>query len=319
MSSRRFTRRGFLKGLGAAGAALGAGNVSSTPAEAQARQPIVRELRVDQYPQEHFRIRTKPAQWPNNARIAVCWPVNFEGFTDAANAYDLAYHDYSCKAGFWRLIDLFDENGVKGSWYTNGIIATRFPETLREAVKRGHEIDGHGWANNLRITSISAEAEREVIRRVFGDIEKACGVRPTGWMGSGENETERTMEYLVEQGIIWNGDFPTDDVPYTVPVNGKKIVIIPYSREANDTQDYGSHRNHPRVWLQKFKDEFDVLYEEGAKYPQLVFGTTHAWLLGHPVGIKAVREAIQYTKGFTDVWNTTENDIARWWLKQNYD
>jgi hypothetical protein len=50
-----------------------------------------------------------------------------------------------------------------------------------------------------------------------------------------------------------------------------------------------------------------------------VFGATHAWLLGHPVGKKVIREAIRYTKGFSAVWHTTENDIARWWLKQNYD
>jgi allantoinase len=169
------------------------------------------------------------------------------------------------------------------------------------------------------MTNVSAEVEREIIKRVFGDIEKACGVRPTGWMGSGENESTRTSEFLEQEGILWNGDFPTDDVPYTVTINGRRIVIIPYSRESNDTGNYGGHRHHPRVWLEKFKDQFDVLYAEGEKYPQLVFGATHAWLLGHPVGKKVIREAIRYTKGFPAVWQTTENDIARWWLKQNYD
>src|SRR5438132_12517707 len=101
MSVRRFTRRGFLRGVGLASAALGTGKHATIPAEAQARQQTNRELRLSQYPDEHFRLRTQPIKWPNNARIAVCWPVNFEGFTDTANSYDLAYHDYSCKAGFW--------------------------------------------------------------------------------------------------------------------------------------------------------------------------------------------------------------------------
>ena len=315
----KLSRRGFLKSVGMASAALSAGNISAIPAEAQVRRAADREERVSAYPEEHFRPRRKPIQWPNDARIAVCWIVNYEGFTDAADSYEVAYHDYSCKAGFWRMIDLFDENGVKACWYTNGIIATRFPETLREAAQRGHEIDGHNWANNVSMITISADAEREVIRRVFDDIEKACGVRPTGWMGSGENESLQTAEFLADEGILWNGDFPTDDVPYTVTVRGRKIVIIPYSRESNDTGNYGGHRHHPRVWLEKFKDQFDVLYAEGEKYPQLVFGATHAWLLGHPVGTKVIREAIQYTKGFPGVWQTTENEIAKWWLKQNYD
>ena len=60
MSSRRFTRRGFLKGLGAAGAALGTGELSPAPAQAQGGQQIVRELRVDQYPEEHSESEPSP-------------------------------------------------------------------------------------------------------------------------------------------------------------------------------------------------------------------------------------------------------------------
>jgi hypothetical protein len=122
---------------------------------------------------------------------------------------------------------------------------------LRELARLNQEIDGHNWANNIPMATISPDEEREVVRRVFDDIEHACGVRPTGWMGSGEAESSTTMQYLVENGIIWNGDFATDDVPYTVSVNGKKIVIIPHQREANDTQ-ISQRRYHPSVWLKKF-------------------------------------------------------------------
>ena len=72
------------------------------------------------------------------------------------------YKDYSCKAGVWRMMDMFDEHSVKSGWYTNAIIATRYPETLRELARRGHEIDGHNWANNIPLTSLTEAAEREV-------------------------------------------------------------------------------------------------------------------------------------------------------------
>ena len=101
------------------------------------------------------------------------WVVNFEGKTDATTSNDIAATDYSCKAGFWRLLKIFEDNGVKGTWYMNGIIATRYPETLRELARLGHEIDGHNWANNIPMTTISASEEREVVRRTFDDIEKS--------------------------------------------------------------------------------------------------------------------------------------------------
>ncbi len=166
---------------------------------------------------------------------------------------------------------------------------------------------------------VSVCGDNQIIRRVFQEIERAAGGRPTGGMGSAERETPRTLEYLAEEGIIWNGDYPIDDVPYTLTVKGRKIVMIPYQREANDIGSYGFHRYHPQVWLDKFKDQFDVLYEEGEKYPQFLDASTHSWLLGHPGGKKAVEEAIRYTKGFPHVWQTTENEIAKWWLQQNYD
>jgi hypothetical protein len=50
----------------------------------------------------------------------------------------------------------------------------------------------------------------------------------------------------------------------------------------------------------------------------MLFFSTHAWLLGHPVGIRAIEESIRYVRGFPKVWLTTENEIAHWWLQQNY-
>ena len=66
------------------------------------------------------------------------------------------------------------------------------------------EIDGLNWAKNIPITAISADAERELIRRVFADVEKESGVR-------------LTYEFLADEGAIWNGDFPTDDVRTSSP------------------------------------------------------------------------------------------------------
>jgi allantoinase len=320
MEASNNSRRSFLKGMAVAGAAVSASRVDSASAAAAAATAPQRdraELGTD-FPPEHFRIRRNPIAWPNNARIAVCWIVNYEGYSDTSNSYDIAYKDYSSKAAVWRLVDLFDSHDIKACWYTNAIIATRYPETLRELARRGHEIDGHNWANNISMTQVSEVEEREIIKRTFGDIEKACGVRPKGWMGSGGNGSPRTLEFLADEGAIWSSDYPSDDVPYVVPAAGKKMVIIPYQREANDTQTYGSNRHHPSALFQRFKDQFDVLYEEGANYPQMLFLPMHAWLTGHPVGKKALEETIRYAKGFPDVWLTTENEIAQWWLARNY-
>ena len=98
----------------------------------------------------------------------------------------------------------------------------------------------------------------------------------------------------------------------------KKLVLIPYERESNDTQTYGTNRHPPTALLKRFTDQFDVLYAEGETYPQMLFLSMHAWLTGHPSGKKELEATIQYVKGFPDVWLCTETDIAQWWLKQQY-
>jgi len=321
-----FSRRRFLRNVGMAGAALGAARLASAPAAAQAQASFdVNYLRLNraelntELPEEHFRIRRQPIQWPNNARIAVWWAVDYEVMTDNTNSGRIGYYDYSGKAGFWRLLETAEEEGVKFCWYTNAITATRYPQTLRELARLGHEIDGHGWSNATSLTVVSGEVEREIIRRTFRDIAEASGVRPTGWLGSGWNTSTRTLEFMEEEGLLWNGDYPVDDLPYTVTVNGRKIVLIPYMRDANDIQTYGSHRHPAQLWLDTFKAGFDALYEEGERYPQATGAAMHTYLFAHPFAKKAIREAIRYTKGFPGVWQTTENEVARWWLQQNYD
>src|SRR5215467_5678912 len=105
MRTSNFSRRGFLKSLGLASAAIGGGPIQSASAQVVERPAPPsrnRSLRGADLPAEHFRIRRNPIKWPNNARIAVCWIVNYEGYSDSSNSFDIAYKDYSCKAAFWR-------------------------------------------------------------------------------------------------------------------------------------------------------------------------------------------------------------------------
>jgi len=320
-----YPRRGFLKGLGAAGAAVMAGGrVQSALAQEASRAEgrrsgPSRAIRGADFPAEHFVIRHEPIKWPKNARIAVCWVVNFECYSDTSDSFDIPHKDYSSKAAFRRLVNLFGKHDIKADWYTNGLIATRYPDTLKELAQLGHGLVGHNFANNVSMVNATEAQEHELIKRTLDDMERASGgVRPLGWFGSGGAGTAKTFELLADEGVIWTSDYASDDVPYLVPAGSKKLVLVPYMREANDTQTYGTNRHPPSALLQRFKDQFDVLYAEGEHYPQMLFLSMHAWLTGHPSGRKELEATIEYAKSFPDVWLTTETDIAKWWIDQKY-
>ena len=57
--------------------------------------------------------------------------------------------DSRVAANTHRLLDLFDETGVKGTFFTLGWIAANHPELVRDIAARGHEIASHGYNHQL--------------------------------------------------------------------------------------------------------------------------------------------------------------------------
>src|ERR1019366_3346743 len=101
-------------------------------------------------------------------------------------------------------------------------------------------------------------------------LEKITGTRPVGWVSPDLRPGDRTLEVLAEAGIIWNGDFPNDDLPYLVHVGGKPMVIIPYTKESDDYEIYQKNDQLPAVWTDCFIDSLDVLHEEGTTHPKML-------------------------------------------------
>ena len=48
-----------------------------------------------------------------------------------------------------RLLDLFDEHAVRGTFFVLGWVAERYPALVRSVAGRGHELASHGYAHRL--------------------------------------------------------------------------------------------------------------------------------------------------------------------------
>lgn len=269
----------------------------------------------------HFRVRRDPIRWPDGAHVAVTWTVVFELLTGPSSAYhmmDAIYSVYGGKRGLWRLIEVLGEAGVRATVLTSGAAAERFPEAVREIKQRGHEIAPYGVATNLCLEEMDEVAERQNILQALASLEAITGERPAGWVSPDRRPGRHTLEILAEQGLLWNGDFPNDDLPYVVTVNGRRLVIIPYGLECDDREIYGKHRHPTGVWLRCFQDSLEVLYEEGATHPKMLSVAVHAHL-GRSLWAQALASAVRYARGFSGVWFATRSEIAHWWLEQGYD
>jgi len=271
-------------------------------------------------------------QWPGGARIAVTINVMHEWESkpgphtmgrrpmpaDTSHTDDfmaLGAREYGANFGIWRLLDVLDKHGVKATVITSGLMAELFPETVVEAKKRGHEIATHHWDQTIHPTVYrTKEAERDAILKSIAAIERATGERPSGYMSPGPRPGPFTLELCAELGFKWNGDYCDSDIPYTINVNGTKLVSLGYVRPAhsdNDIAPLGLAGG-----LQQLKDDFDAHYEEAQRYPMKFRYSMHNFTGGRPGLARVFDNFLHYAKGFPGVWFGRCIDLANYWLEQ---
>ena len=108
------------------------------------------------------------------------------------------------------------------------------------------------------------------------------GKAPRGWLSPALSETVRTLDILAEHGIEYVGNWVNDDQPYPMRVKKGRMFSIPYSSEINDIPALLGLHQSPERFGQMICDQFDVLYEDGAKTGRVMSICLHPFLVGHP-------------------------------------
>ncbi len=83
-------------------------------------------------------------------------------------------------AGMRPLLDLLAERGVRGTFFTLGWVAKRYPALVREMAAAGHEIASHGWGHE-RVTELTHEQFRESVRDSKAILEDLAGQEVLGY------------------------------------------------------------------------------------------------------------------------------------------
>jgi peptidoglycan/xylan/chitin deacetylase (PgdA/CDA1 family) len=267
--------------------------------------------------------------WPHEARLALSVNLAFEDFLRASQVtlektankvdhFSLSYSDYGHKSGVWRILDLLDEFGIQASVSVNGLAAERHPHVVRALAQAGHEINGHGWANDQLMQDDDPDAELAEIRRCTSALAEAAGTRPVGWTSPGSAGSAHTLGFLKAEGYLWNGDDASDDLPFVRETGNGPLVIMPRTNIFhNDYVMWIMGKNPPGVIWDGFKDTFDELYREGARgAPKWTELTLHMHMAGRPTMIPTIRKCLAYARQHAGVWCARKRDIADWTLQR---
>jgi peptidoglycan/xylan/chitin deacetylase (PgdA/CDA1 family) len=278
-------------------------------------------------PREHGRfpysaIVDRPVlRWPHGARVALWVIPNIEHFyfnspatsvernTRNPDVLNYSWRDYGVRVGIWRMMDVMEKHGVKGTVALNSDVCEHYPRIIEEGKKLGWEWMGHGFSNSVLINEQDEAEERKLIEHVVGTITKSVGRAPRGWLGPALSETVNTLDILAENGIEYVGDWVNDDQPYPMRVKSGQMYSMPYSTEMNDIPAFIGLHQSPEGFGQMICDQFDVLYEDGAKTGRVMSICLHPFLIGHPHRAKHFAKALEHITSRSDIWLATGSEI----------
>ena len=273
---------------------------------------------------------------PNGARVAVSVQLAFEAWSPnvvagnniqgtglSAEAISkgvldyasLSWQDYGGRTGMWRILRVLDKCGVKASCSVSGLAAERWPKLVAAIAQEGHEIVGHGYAQDRKMSDMDEVEDLDVVTRSTEILESVSGQRPVGWSSHGSRRGNYTVLNLLKNGYIYTNDFRDADVPYVVAeMNGSKMVALPRSDEINDSFLVRSHGATPSAFVDFFKRCIDQLHEEGADEPKAMTCVAHGVIFGRPWGGTALAECLDYAKQLEGVWLCTRRELAEYSL-----
>ncbi len=104
------------------------------------------------------------------------------------------------------VLAMFDEAGVKGTFFTLGWVAERFPQLIRRIVDNGHELASHGWEHD-RVFQLDAARFADDLARTRKTLEDLGGVAVTGYRAPSFSVDKRTPwahEVLADAGYTYS-------------------------------------------------------------------------------------------------------------------
>jgi peptidoglycan/xylan/chitin deacetylase (PgdA/CDA1 family) len=282
--------------------------------------------------------------WPYADRPKVVWPggkklafwiapnIEFYEFAPPVNAgrpgwpkpspdvVGYSQRDWGNRVGHWRLMELFDKYGLRGSISLSTALIDHHPEIIEACVARNWEFFSHGIYNTRYSFGMDEAQERAMITDSINSIRAATGQRIRGYLAPALTHTERTLDIIADLDFWYTCDLFQDDQPQPLKTTNGKLLSMPYSLEVNDVITYGQLAMTPDRYADVLIRHFDQLLEEGAESGTVMCIPLHAYLVSQSHRIKPFERALKHIMSHTDdVWFTTAAEIAGYYRETYWD
>src|SRR3954463_5521569 len=128
-----------------------------------------------------------------------------------------------------RLLEIFNESGLRATFFVLGWVAERFPRLVRAIADEGHEIASHGYGHRL-VYDLTQSAFREDVRRAKQLLEQTAQTPVIGYRAPSYSVTPRSLwalDVLIEEGYGYDASiFPIHHDRYGIPVSPRHPYVL---------------------------------------------------------------------------------------------
>ncbi|GAA6002590.1 hypothetical protein JCM10207_007579 [Rhodosporidiobolus poonsookiae] len=288
-------------------------------------------------------------QWPNGAKIAVNFVLNYEeggersvedgdaqpednlhefkGLSVVPGARDMSVEsqfDYGSRVAIWRILDLFEENNIPITFYTVARAFERNPLVAKAAEDGGHEVASHcfKWQPHA---FMEPQKEEMWIRKAIDSFKQTSpsGKVPVGWYyGRPSMNTAPLLTKIYKElghELLYFADNYADDLPFWTVRPGAEdkegLLLMPYALDTNDFKIWHGQFGSDDSFAQRCIDAVKTLFDEAAAGKRTGYVTIalHGRWIGRPGRFQALKRIVEELKGKygDDVWFATREQIAR--------
>ena len=260
-------------------------------------------------------------RYPEGIRLAVSFTFDYDTMLKLRlsnePAMELTEGEFGGRVGIWRAMDLFDQVGMKFTLFTPGRICELYPDSVKEARRRGHEVANHMWEHRI---PPEPELEMDHLRKTTEALEKLCGQRPVG------TRSAHKVSLLKKEGYIYISSYSRnalDDIPYYLfDGDGRTCLLnIPFHVALDDAMYYrfgwqgavnpGNRLADPaqvyEIWISAFRQQYKM-----GRYLNVC---CHPYVSGRAMRIEMLERFIFEMKKMPGVWFCTCEEMARYCLE----
>ena len=270
-----------------------------------------------------------PIEWPGGARVALWISPNVEHYQylpdpnpqrDPYNGRlphpdirEYSFRDYGNRVGIWRMADVLSDYPVRPTVSLNLAVLDLFPEIAELIVKQRWAVMSHGIYNTDYLWGLSEDAERAFYVDCIDTLHRHTGLQLRGMLGPAISGNLSTPDLMAEAGLVYHADWVHDDQPVAIETATGRMISIPYSYELDDAPMFFKNYDG-EYFLDICRRQLDRLRKDARETGLVMCIALHPFEIGQPHNIDYLRQILDYVLSFDDVWPTTGDEIAQYYL-----